>query len=670
MDDFASREQIAGCKPVGVFGRLARHESPLLRLTFSAILIIHVGLLAWGANIQSPTLNEPGHLVAGISNWTFGRFNVFSVNPPLVRLTAALPVVSVGAATDWHNFYDSPGARPEGPLGEDFVAANGERSLWLFTIARWACVPFSVLGLYVCFRWGRDLYGEVAGLIAAAVWCFCPNILAHGQLITSDVAATSLGLAACYTFWLWLKQPTWTRTLTSGLVLGVAELAKMTLVVFLVIWPVMWLVYRWPDIWARFKTARRGGRSRFPRVRFKTVQGEGDSPILLRGLRKIGTVPNGFSWLRELAMLATRMLVALYIVNLGYAFEGTFTRLGEFQFVSATLRGEDDAAPGRPQVGNRFANSWLRHVPVPLPKNYVLGIDLQKRDFESYSQPSYLRGQFSPKGWWYYYLYALAVKVPLGTWVLVGLAAVAPTIALLGKPAVAPACQATVKPLASWRDEFVLLCPAVVILVFVSSQTGFSQHMRYVLPAFPFVFVWIGRLAPALNRKHRILTGMACGALAWSIGSSLWVYPHSLSYFNELAGGPTGGPAHLIHSNVDWGQDLLELKRWLKEHPEAAPLKLAYFGGFDPIHAGIEYTSPKNDLSRDSSESDGAQPIPPGWYAISVNFVRGFPFQICNGDGTKRYLRQDELSCFQKLTPVAMAGYSIYIYHVTGEAMP
>ena len=60
---------------------------------------------------------------------------------------------------------------------------------------------------------------------------------------------------------------------------------------------------------------------------------------------------------------------------------------------------------------------------MPLPKNYVLGVDLQKRDFESYSQPSYLRGQFSPRGWWYYYLYALAVKVPLGTWLLVGLAA-------------------------------------------------------------------------------------------------------------------------------------------------------------------------------------------------------------------------------------------------------
>jgi hypothetical protein len=51
--------------------------------------------------------------------------------------------------------------------------------------------------------------------------------------------------------------------------------------------------------------------------------------------------------------------------------------------------------------------------------------------------------------------------------------------------------------------------------------------------------------------------------LAWSVGSSLWYYPHSLSYFNELVGGPMGGPKHLLDSNIDWGQDLFYLKDWL-----------------------------------------------------------------------------------------------------------
>lgn len=48
-----------------------------------------------------------------------------------------------------------------------------------------------------------------------------------------------------------------------------------------------------------------------------------------------------------------------------------------------------------------------------------------------------------------------------------------------------------------------------------------------------------------------LVASLAC----WTIGSSLWVYPHSLSYFNESIGGPLNGAAHLLGSNVDWGQD-------------------------------------------------------------------------------------------------------------------
>ncbi len=570
-------------------------------LLAASLLLVHGLLLAYAASAYSPTLNEPAHLVAGIRNWQAGRFDVYRVNPPLVRMVAALPVLFLRPETDWSGYTQRPLSRAEFEIGENFVAANGQRSFWLFTLARWACIPFSLLGAYVCYIWARALYGTGAGLLALALWCFCPNILGHGALVTNDVAAASLGLAACYTFWRWLREPTWSETLISGLVLGVAELAKMTLVVFFALWPIMWLVYRWPD---RHSLGRR-------------------------------------AWLRELAMLGVRFLVAVYILNVGYAFEGTGTRLGEFKFVSATLGAEEGDTAVPPGGGNRFAGTWLAGVPVLLPKNYVLGMDLQKRDFEDYRQPSYLRGRFSPQGWWYYYLYALAIKLPLGTWVLVAMAACA---------------RFFIRPRPRLRDEFILLCSAVVILVFVSSQTGFSQHMRYVLPAFPFVFVWIGRLAPAFNRRHWVVAVVASGALAWSIGSSLWYYPHSLSYFNELAGGPTGGPAHLIHSNVDWGQDLLYLKRWLDEHPEAQPLKLAYFGYFDPIHAGIDYTAP---------EPIGAgEEMPPGWYAISVNFVRGFPYQVYQGDGSKAYLPQGALAAFQRLQPVAMAGYSIYIYHV------
>jgi len=48
-----------------------------------------------------------------------------------------------------------------------------------------------------------------------------------------------------------------------------------------------------------------------------------------------------------------------------------------------------------------------------------------------------------------------------------------------------------------------------------------------------------------------------------------------MSYFNEIAGGPDNGHAHLVDSNIDWGQDVFFLKKWMDEHPEARPMKVA-----------------------------------------------------------------------------------------------
>jgi hypothetical protein len=111
------------------------------------------------------------------------------------------------------------------------------------------------------------------------------------------------------------------------------------------------------------------------------------------------------------------------------------------------------------------------------------------------------------------------------------------------------------------------------------------------------------------------------------------------------------------------GQDLLFLKDWLEEHPEAKPINLVYFGYFDPRHAGVEYAVPEHVFAR----REGPLPleeIAPGWYAVSVNFVRGYPWFVYKPDGTKVGLPLKALTVFQQLKPVAMAGYSIYIYNV------
>lgn len=610
------------------FGTHFVNNKRIVPTALGLILSVHVGLLAYSAAWQSPTLNEPGHLVAGLSHWRTGNFALYRVNPPMVRSIATLPVLLTDYDEDFSGFADYPGARSEFSMGEEFIQKNGRKSLWMFTLARWACIPFSILGAIICFAWARDLFGNASGLMAAALWCFSPMILGHASMIAPDAHATALGLAACYTFWRWLEKPTWEQAVLTGIVLGFAELSKTTLILFYPLWPVLWVLYRWME-W-------RGERRPSPALEGRLSHGES-----MDGRRR--------QWVREAGMLLLRMVVGLYVLNLGYLGEGSFTQLKDFTFTSEMLTGEENAGV---QGGNRFAGSWVGELPMPFPANYLIGIDLQQRDFEKFYAPSYLRGVYQEKGWWYYYVYAFAVKAPLGT---LGLIVLCVLRTLVGHG-----------PKLDRRDAMILLAPAAAIFVIISSKTGFSHHSRYALPCVPFVFIWTSGLAScfqskAANRYSLMQQVLTASLLAWSILSSLLVYPHSTSYFNELAGGPKHGPAYLLFSNVDWGQDLFFLERWIKQQsPSSAdPVYLAFENYYSPFEFGIEgIESWPFQKGHVVSEPE----ISAGKYAISVNQLYESPWSLRNRDGSFGSIDPRPLAYLRQVEPIGRAGYSIRIF--------
>jgi len=152
------------------------------------------------------------------------------------------------------------------------------------------------------------------------------------------------------------------------------------------------------------------------------------------------------------------------------------------------------------------------------------------------------------------------------------------------------ALRADAAPLANsqWFEMFYLLAPAICTLWLVSSQTGFNHHLRYVQPAFPFLFIFASRTALLLDSRYRLVKAVPVVCLVWMIISSLSVYPHSLSYFNELAGGSINGWKHLDYSNIDWGQDMILVKEWVEQHPDAKPLHVVPSGYVTAEQMGIE----------------------------------------------------------------------------------
>jgi Dolichyl-phosphate-mannose-protein mannosyltransferase len=581
------------------------------------ILVLHGALLAYSASVHSPTFNELGHIPAGICHWHHQRFELYNVNPPLPRMVAALPLLVASPETDWSNYGMHPLSREVVPMGIRFAKANGLQTVWLFTLGRWACILFSLLGAWICNRWASDLWGRPSGLIAATLWCFSPWVLGHGSLVMPDVPAAAMAVTACHAFWHWTKRPDWHNCLVTGILLGLAELCKTTLLLLYVVLPFFWLI-RWL-----------GTRDR-----------------------------RGFAG--QATMLLLMLTVSLGVLNSGYGYVGSFQRLSTFTFKSELL--SDIPYADNAEGGNRFADELVGRLLVPVPRDYLQGIDRQRADFES-GYRSYFRGEWRNSGWWYYYLYGLAIKVPLGTWLLFGLAI---SVTLFSGQYSTSLID----------DAFPLLVSGAIVAM-VSSQTGFNMHVRYVIPALPFLFIWISKVGRAFVLRNTCIAATTSVFLGASILSSLWCYPHSLSYFQELVGGPRRGHRHLLDSNIAWGQDLLYLRDRVNRHATAPTLHLAAFGCFDPRWASIEFCLPpvgpryRNEPWLPRERCQVVRPLgpQPGTHAIDVNFLHSTHYRTPTGDGRWANVPTDcwNYAYFQRFQPVATAGYSVYIYHITLE---
>ncbi len=654
-----------------------------IALAVVALLTLHYAMAARSLLLENPTVDEVVHLPAGVTYWQQGTFRLYHHNPPLIKLVAALPVVLSKPEIDplyqsliWRSTDPSPPT-----FSQVFARMNASRYFELFKLARLMMPLFSIIGGMAVFAWSRRLYGPWGGLLSLALWVFCPNVLAHARLVTSDLGATALGVAATYLFWRYLQEPTGKRAGLAGLALGIAQLSKFSMLLLLGAWPVMWLL----------------------RLALAT-------PAAKRLGVTIRAIPHA------LLILA----ICVIVIDLGFLLEGVGRPLGEFEFGSRTLTRPAIPGEARPRSKNpllditwQFRVNWFRggvlgRLPSPLPAHYLLGFDEQKIETEGvpirYSravqtdtvaavlaQPQtdnepmegyavYLDGELKRNGWWSYYPLALVYKVPEGTLALVALS----LLVLL----------TTHRLPEGWADEITLLLIPAVILVSMTLFTDINLGLRYVLPIFPYLLVGVGKLAPwiaAASRIERPIRGAVAGVcLAGTIAASAWVAPHYLAYFNWVSGGPDRVPAHLIDSNLDWGQDLVLLRDWWEKTIPNEPLGLAYFGQINPSIFKLRgqpfnwFLPPGRPGSiRPLSQKPAPgligppKKLQPGYYAISATLLYGLPWRLydpANPDTVPEAWSPawnaalpDAFGYFRTyFTPIGPPiGHSIYIYHLT-----
>lgn len=542
------------------------------------------------------------------------------MSPPLPDALAVVPLLfarNLKIPTNFEYGIDRS-TRVEYRAGDLFLEKNPDHLTYV-RIARFATLLFSILGIFVCYSYANWLFGRPCGLIAALLWLFSPMLFGYGGVLGSDAPSAAIALAFCAAFHYWLASENDSYSFGVGVLLGLAQLTKFTLLLLYPLTLVVFVVYR---------LTRPARASTFKSEAIKLF-------VLI-------------------------YLPSLFILNAGYLCKGTMTPLKDYSFQSKLFSGVD----GRP--ANRFADAWFGKTPVPLPRDYLLGIDCQRVDFETGITGSYFRGEWREHGWFSYYFCALGLKTPTGTLAILALAIL---LALSSS-----------RYRTSWQNELVLWLPGLALALFVSSQTGFSIHSRYVLPALPFFIVGASRvgrlfsnnLASSSKRGVHALRYVCVAFGLWSLGSFLLYYPNEIAHFNELtsifkpqstseANFPLrpdesdssvyaqihrrlttpalDGAWWLLGSNLDWGQNYFRLADWLQERDDV-----------DSISINLDGSYPYDSIS--PKVTSYLTSFRPGWHAVSVN-------NLLNPER-----KHDS---FLRLRPVAIVGYSIYVYHVADE---
>ncbi len=489
--------------------------------------------------------------------------------------------------------------------------------------------------------WSWQLGGAVAAVVATLMFTLDPNFLAHASLMKNDVVFAFALLLLSWALWKGGQKLTLFNTGLISLSCAVILTVKFSGLVSVLLVPAMLGVRAvLSDQWT---VIGRNVSSRFNRLGVAIAVSGFCAVISYTGIWAVygfrfRPTPEKNVWLNmdELADRGNTNRIAA-------AFDGhpppdAFAHAEPSPTVQAVL----------------FAN---RHG--LLPQAYLAGF-LFTYD-AALIRPSYLCGEISMVGWWWYFPFTILVKTPVATLIAMG-ATLAFAIKSLIARARMPGIEQPNKPTANAirglppaaikePQNWTILCLAVpfAILLISAMFSHLNIGIRHVLGLFPLVFISIGWAVSRVwsNRKSRVIASILLVGLGVE---SLSAYPNFIPFFN-LIGNAEGGINLLGDSNLDWGQDLPLLQKWQHEHPKEK-LYLSYFGYADPVYYGIRYVPLPGGYHYDP------KPEFPDPYSRYVTAISASNLQGVLVDPRL----MDFYNGWRKQKPIAVLGGSIYLY--------
>lgn len=400
--------------------------------------------------------------------------------------------------------------------------------------ARLMTTLFSMMVGFLVFTWSRRLYGFVPALVSVGLYVLDPNIIAHSQLVTTDIYAAGVVLFSAYWLWKFMNTRTWLNGILLAFALGVAQLAKYTAISLYPLFAVALLVHDWPALRSDYQA---------------------------NGLRAVKSII-----LQYTKYLVIAAVLGIAIINMGFLFNRTFTHLRDYSFRSDLFQ----------SVQSRVS------FVVPTPYPYLEGLDWiiqRENDNEGFGR-IYLLGETRfGQGFSGYYFVVFLLKVPIATQIILFLALI---VYLSDRSRRAKLLE----------NEWLLLWLIFFYMIYFNFFYRAQIGIRHILVIFPLFYVFAGSLFKNWRRFtwQKSAAGLALGA--YLLISVLSYYPFYISYFNEIVWDRKMAYKYLADSNLDWGQDAFILKRYQAQHKDVrkAPEKPA------PIEKTTRYYLYANQL--------------------------------------------------------------------------
>jgi 4-amino-4-deoxy-L-arabinose transferase-like glycosyltransferase len=669
----------------------------------------------------SPTYDEVAFLPAGYSYLHWDDYRLGPEHPPLVKMLAALPLlwrqgwpakvdlqngeVPTGPETDgesslrraWamsladstgqfdfgHVFLygTRPGALPQPEANPALTTMPPDPESYYNqadSLVFWGRMQILLLGLVLAvlvFLWAREWFGLGAGILSLALFCFDPNFMAHSGLVTTDVGVSLFMFGAVYFLWRICRRLEVASVVLFLLFFGLAFVTKFSAVLLL---PIFWLTVL--------------GRMLSP------------EPLLIGAAGRVKLASRTSKMALFAGLFGAALLTTYAMIWASYSFRYSAAKNPETAAkVEAQILRTANPASGLAggTVKSRVPHRELGYFPieaavrcsaamkkllvaspqglfsdddilkimdeVPLGQSGKLILFAQKHrllpeafiygfahaEMKSHIRGSFLLGNYSNTGFRSYFFYAFLLKTPLPALLLI-LAALVSSLLRCVKKRLAP---------------IFLLVPAGLYFL-VATTSHLNLGVRHLLPIYPFLYVLAGGLVVELDRWRRTtrIVVLLVSVCTVAVSSRIvffpahglkWqtVAPHYLAYFNELAGGPANGLKELADSNLDWGQDLKNLKLWLVAHDIKNPIYLCYFGLADPRYYQIaHYNMPGGYPFEPQQGFDVLKPG--GLIAISATNLQGVSLSQADRDAWRQILEHS--------VPVDTVGYSIFIYKFLG----